>query len=37
MVRMVGDSDKAMAAGSISKFDINLDSYCTRHMTPFFL
>ena len=37
MVLVVDDGDKAMAAGSISKFDINLDSYCTRHMTPCFL
>ena len=37
VVQVVNDSDKARAAGSISKFDINLDSYCTRHMNPYFL
>ena len=26
-----------MAAGQVSKYDINLDSYCMRHMTPCFL
>ena len=38
MVRVVDDSgDTGMTAGSISKFARNLDSYCTRHMTPCFL
>ena len=32
MVRVVDDGDRA-----ISKFDINLDSDCTRQMTPCFL
>ena len=35
MVRVLGDTqEKAMAAGHVSKYDINLDCYCTRHMTP---
>ena len=37
MVQVVDSGDRAMATGALSKFDINLDSYCTRHMTPCFL
>ena len=37
MVRVVDSGDRAMATGAISKFDINLDNYCTWHMTPCFL
>ena len=38
MIRVLGDvSERAMATGHVSKYDINLDSYCTRHMTPCFL
>ena len=36
-MQVVDSGDRAMATGAISKFDINLDSYCTWHMTACFL
>ena len=37
MVRVMDDSTECgVAARQHSMYDINLDSYCTRHMTPCF-